>query len=146
MAITTKDYVSVGRLRTQGYIEAMEEHNMPLESNLILLSWKWYEHDFFCHDWNWIIFYLIRYQDFRELHFFLVICLPEKFIRVARRIMKQDCIDDALERCNFDYYFLPGEFSLVSSQDYLKYWCSHAGIFAVYLFLIYLNKVINRWR
>ena len=36
VAITTKDYVSVGRLRTQGYIEAMEEHNMPLESNLIL--------------------------------------------------------------------------------------------------------------
>ena len=36
VAITTKDYVSVGRLRTQGYIEAMKEHNMPLESNLIL--------------------------------------------------------------------------------------------------------------
>ena len=31
VAITTKDYVSVGRLRTQGYIEALEEHNMPLE-------------------------------------------------------------------------------------------------------------------
>jgi len=34
--ITTKDYVSVGRLRTQGYLEALKEHNQDLESNLIL--------------------------------------------------------------------------------------------------------------
>ncbi len=34
--ITTKDYVSVGRLRTQGYIEALEEHKMSLDSKLIL--------------------------------------------------------------------------------------------------------------
>ena len=34
--ITTKDYVSVGRLRTQGYLEALKAHNQNLESNLIL--------------------------------------------------------------------------------------------------------------
>ncbi|MBJ6368274.1 LacI family DNA-binding transcriptional regulator [Snuella sedimenti] len=34
--ITTMDYVSVGRLRTQGYIEALEEHKIFADSNLIL--------------------------------------------------------------------------------------------------------------
>ena len=34
--ITTKDYVSVGRLRTQGYQEALEEKRIPLKSSLIL--------------------------------------------------------------------------------------------------------------
>ncbi|MCB0444972.1 MAG: LacI family DNA-binding transcriptional regulator [Gelidibacter sp.] len=34
--ITTKDYVSVGRLRTQGYLEAFEEHKMSPNANLIL--------------------------------------------------------------------------------------------------------------
>jgi LacI family transcriptional regulator len=34
--ITTRDYVSVGKLRTQGYMEALEEHGIDLKSNLIL--------------------------------------------------------------------------------------------------------------
>ena len=34
--ITTMDYVSVGKLRTQGYIEALENHKMIADSNLIL--------------------------------------------------------------------------------------------------------------
>jgi LacI family transcriptional regulator len=34
--ITTKDYVSVGRLRTQGYLQALEDHKMIPDSNLIL--------------------------------------------------------------------------------------------------------------
>ena len=34
--ITTKDYVSVGRLRTQGYIEALQEHNIQPNTSLIL--------------------------------------------------------------------------------------------------------------
>ena len=34
--ITTKDYVSVGRLRTQGYIEALEENKIDPISSLIL--------------------------------------------------------------------------------------------------------------
>jgi len=34
--ITTKDYVSVGRLRTQGYKAALEENKMYLKSDLIL--------------------------------------------------------------------------------------------------------------
>ncbi|WP_434037552.1 LacI family DNA-binding transcriptional regulator [Formosa sp. 4Alg 33] len=34
--ITTKDYISVGRLRTQGYIEALNEHNIDTRSELIL--------------------------------------------------------------------------------------------------------------
>jgi LacI family transcriptional regulator len=34
--ITTKDYVSVGKLRTQGYIEALEEHKMTPKAELIL--------------------------------------------------------------------------------------------------------------
>jgi LacI family transcriptional regulator len=34
--ITTKDYVSVGRLRTQGYLEALQENNITPEANLIL--------------------------------------------------------------------------------------------------------------
>jgi len=34
--ITTKDYVSVGKLRTQGYLEALEDHKIRPESSLIL--------------------------------------------------------------------------------------------------------------
>ena len=34
--ITTKDYVSVGRLRTQGYLEALEENNIKPKGSLIL--------------------------------------------------------------------------------------------------------------
>ncbi|WP_405575353.1 LacI family DNA-binding transcriptional regulator [Winogradskyella sp. Asnod2-B02-A] len=34
--ITTKDYVSVGRLRTQGYLEALEEHKITPQAELIL--------------------------------------------------------------------------------------------------------------
>ncbi len=34
--ITTKDYVSVGKLRTQGYLEALEEHKMTPKADLIL--------------------------------------------------------------------------------------------------------------
>lgn len=34
--ITTKDYVSVGRLRTQGYLEALEDHKINAKSSLIL--------------------------------------------------------------------------------------------------------------
>lgn len=34
--ITTKDYVSVGRLRTQGYLDALEEHKVNPKSSLIL--------------------------------------------------------------------------------------------------------------
>ena len=34
--ITTKDYVSVGRLRTQGYIESLEAHKIHPNSSLIL--------------------------------------------------------------------------------------------------------------
>jgi LacI family transcriptional regulator len=34
--ITTKDYVSVGRLRTQGYLEALEEHKIRPQASLIL--------------------------------------------------------------------------------------------------------------
>ena len=34
--ITTKDYVSVGKLRTQGYLEALEEHKIQSKSSLIL--------------------------------------------------------------------------------------------------------------
>ncbi|WOD42858.1 LacI family DNA-binding transcriptional regulator [Hwangdonia lutea] len=34
--ITTMDYVSVGRLRTQGYIEALEQNKIIAEPNLIL--------------------------------------------------------------------------------------------------------------
>ncbi len=34
--ITTMDYVSVGRLRTQGYIEALEQNKIEANSNLIL--------------------------------------------------------------------------------------------------------------
>lgn len=34
--ITTKDYVSVGRLRTQGYLEALEENKITPEAELIL--------------------------------------------------------------------------------------------------------------
>lgn len=34
--ITTEDYVSVGRLRTQGYLEALEENEIPLDPELIM--------------------------------------------------------------------------------------------------------------
>ncbi|TXD85559.1 LacI family transcriptional regulator [Subsaximicrobium wynnwilliamsii] len=34
--ITTKDYVSVGKLRTQGYLEALDDHKINPESSLIL--------------------------------------------------------------------------------------------------------------
>lgn len=34
--VTTKDYVSVGKLRTQGYLEALQEHDITPEANLIL--------------------------------------------------------------------------------------------------------------
>jgi len=34
--ITTKDYVSVGKLRTQGYLEALQENNIQPNSSLIL--------------------------------------------------------------------------------------------------------------
>ncbi|HMB99613.1 MAG TPA: LacI family DNA-binding transcriptional regulator [Flavobacteriaceae bacterium] len=34
--ITTKDYVSVGKLRTQGYLNALEEHKIPAKASLIL--------------------------------------------------------------------------------------------------------------
>lgn len=34
--ITTKDYVSVGKLRTQGYLEALEEHKITPKAELIL--------------------------------------------------------------------------------------------------------------
>jgi LacI family transcriptional regulator len=34
--ITTKDYVSVGKLRTQGYLEALQDHKITPEADLIL--------------------------------------------------------------------------------------------------------------
>lgn len=34
--VTTKDYVSVGRLRTNGYLQALEENNIEPNANLIL--------------------------------------------------------------------------------------------------------------
>ncbi|MBU2939110.1 LacI family transcriptional regulator [Lacinutrix sp. C3R15] len=34
--VTTKDYVSVGKLRTQGYLEALEDHKISPKSSLIL--------------------------------------------------------------------------------------------------------------
>lgn len=34
--ITTKDYVNVGKLRTQGYLEALEEHKIVPKSSLII--------------------------------------------------------------------------------------------------------------
>nr|WP_321227049.1 LacI family DNA-binding transcriptional regulator [uncultured Psychroserpens sp.] len=34
--VTTKDYVSVGKLRTQGYLEALEDHKINAKSSLIL--------------------------------------------------------------------------------------------------------------
>ena len=36
LLITTEDYVSVGNLRTKGYMDALEEHNIPLNQNLII--------------------------------------------------------------------------------------------------------------
>lgn len=34
--ITTVDYVSVGKLRTEGYIKALKDHNLPVDENIIL--------------------------------------------------------------------------------------------------------------
>ena len=34
--ITTVDYVSVGKLRTEGYIKALKDHNLPIDENIIL--------------------------------------------------------------------------------------------------------------
>ncbi|MDD7887847.1 LacI family DNA-binding transcriptional regulator [Flavivirga sp. 57AJ16] len=34
--ITTMDYISVGKLRTQGYLEALEHHNIVPDTNMIL--------------------------------------------------------------------------------------------------------------
>jgi LacI family transcriptional regulator len=34
--VTTKDYISVGKLRTQGYLEALQENNIKSNPNLIL--------------------------------------------------------------------------------------------------------------
>lgn len=34
--VTTKDYVSVGKLRTQGYLEALEDHKIDPKASLIL--------------------------------------------------------------------------------------------------------------
>ena len=34
--VTTVDYVSVGKLRTDGYIKALRDHGMPVEENLII--------------------------------------------------------------------------------------------------------------
>ena len=34
--VTTVDYVSVGKLRTRGYINALEENNIPVDEDLIL--------------------------------------------------------------------------------------------------------------
>ena len=34
--ITTKDYVNVGKLRTQGYLQALEENQIPAKTSLIL--------------------------------------------------------------------------------------------------------------
>lgn len=34
--VTTVDYVSVGQLRTQGYIQALAHHNIPFDENLII--------------------------------------------------------------------------------------------------------------
>lgn len=34
--VTTVDYVSVGKLRTDGYIKALKDHNIPFDENLII--------------------------------------------------------------------------------------------------------------
>jgi len=34
--ITTVDYVSVGKLRTEGYIKALKDHNLPIDESIIL--------------------------------------------------------------------------------------------------------------
>ncbi len=36
LLITTEDYISVGRLRTQGYVKALRLANVPLDNNLII--------------------------------------------------------------------------------------------------------------
>ena len=43
--VSTKDYISVGRLRTQGYIEALEENNIKSNPNLILKADDKFETD-----------------------------------------------------------------------------------------------------
>lgn len=35
MLITTEDYITIGRLRTEGYLEALREHNIPIREELI---------------------------------------------------------------------------------------------------------------
>ena len=85
VAITTKDYVSVGRLRTQGYIEAMEEHNMPLESNLILkLDDNILEPVYIHHYWNKLTQYYTKY-NFYHMDLLQAVELRNSF-RVLRRI------------------------------------------------------------
>ncbi|MGL5112029.1 MAG: LacI family DNA-binding transcriptional regulator [Flavobacterium sp.] len=34
--VTTVDYVSVGKLRTDGYVNALKDHNIPFDENLII--------------------------------------------------------------------------------------------------------------
>ena len=34
--ITTVDYVSVGKLRTEGYLKALQDHNIPIDETIIL--------------------------------------------------------------------------------------------------------------
>ena len=36
LLITTEDYVSVGNLRTTGYIQALKENNIELDTDLII--------------------------------------------------------------------------------------------------------------
>ena len=35
MLITTEDYITIGRLRTEGYLEALRDHNIPIREELI---------------------------------------------------------------------------------------------------------------
>ena len=35
MLITTEDYITIGRLRTEGYLEALREYNIPIREELI---------------------------------------------------------------------------------------------------------------
>ena len=35
MLITTEDYITIGRLRTEGYLEALREYNMPIREEFI---------------------------------------------------------------------------------------------------------------
>lgn len=58
--ITTKDYVSVGRLRTQGYIQALEDHNIRANSKLILKVDDKYESEDHLDDLEYKIEKLIK--------------------------------------------------------------------------------------